>query len=201
MLIRGRTSRLPGHNEVRYIHGGVASPPPPPQSKIHHQLYSVCLVTVHVSCLDTETANLPRAPVVCLVTVPVSCLDTAPVVCLVTVPAVSCLDTAPVVCLVTVPVSCVDTAPVVCLVTVPLVIGHSSRAGGGNPPRTPPSSTGCLLSHSTWFRAWTQQPCRGGGNPPQPPPSSTPPGAGSQIYLLIFNNDGCCLFFRSTWTK
>ena len=47
MLIRGRTSRLPGHNEVRYIHGGVANLLPP-QSKSHHQQYSVSLDTVTV---------------------------------------------------------------------------------------------------------------------------------------------------------
>ena len=96
-------------------------------------------------------------------------MDTAPVVCLVIV-LVACLDTAPVVCLVTVPVSsapvvclvtvpvsCVDTSPVVCLVTVPV---------------------SCLDTAAV----------QGGGNPPPgPPPSSTPPGAGSQIYLRIFN--------------
>ena len=105
VLVRGRTSRLPGHKEARCIRGSVIF------STNTNFIYCTCLVLRH------STSKLPRAPVVYLVTVPVSCLDTSPVVCLVTVP-VSCLDTAPVVYLVTVPVSCLDTAPVVCLVTV-----------------------------------------------------------------------------------
>ena len=159
MLVRGRTSRLPGHNEVRYIHGGVATPPPP-QSKSHHQLYSVCLVTVPVSCLDT-------APVVCLVTVvrghSTGCFLSHST-CLVRGHSTGCLLSH----------------------STCLVIGHSSRAGGGNPPPGPPHRApvvclvtvpGLVLGHSS--RA-------GGGNPPPgTPPSSTPLGAGSQIYLLI----------------
>ena len=70
------------------------------------------------------------------------------------------------------------------------MLGHSSRAGGGNTPGIPPSSTppgagSQILSR----RAWIQQPClRGNPSTNPPPPSSTPPTAGSQIYLLIFKN-------------
>ena len=111
VLVRGRTSRLPGYNEGRYVSGGVA----PRKAK--------------------ATMNC-RAPAVCLVTVPVSCLDTAAV------------------------------------------------PGGGNPSRTLPSTTGCLLSHST-CDVMLGHSSRAGGETPPDPPSSTP-GAGSQIYLLIF---------------
>ena len=93
MLVRGRISRLPGHNEVRYIPGGVA-PPPPRKAKATMKCKApvVCLVTVHVSCLYIAAVQggnppapppapprtpPPRAPVVYLVTVPVSYLDTA----------------------------------------------------------------------------------------------------------------------------
>ena len=92
-----------------------------------------------------------RAPIVCLVTVPVSCLDTAAVPGERPSPGPS--PRAPVVCLVTVPVPCSDTAVVPGGETPPgphprarpfvlghifcLVLGHSRRAGGGTPPRTP----------------------------------------------------------------
>ena len=93
VLIRGRTSRLPGHKEARCIRGSV--------------IFSTNtnLTSQYLSRAWTQHQQTPLEHRVCLVTVPVSCLDTAPVVCLVTV-SVLCLDTAPV----TVPVSCVDTA-------------------------------------------------------------------------------------------
>ena len=162
MLVRGRTSGLPGHNEVRYIHGGVATLPPakqkPPSTVQRFLSHSTCLVLGHsTGCLLSHS--------ICLVLgYSTGCLLSHST-CLVRGHSTGCLLSH----------------------STCLVIGHSSRAEGGNPPRTPPSSTGCLLSHSTWSRAWTQQPCRGGKPPPGPPPSSTPPGAGSQIYLLIFN--------------
>ena len=66
MLVRGRTSRLPGHNEMRYIRGGVATPPPrKAKATMNCRASVVCLVTVHVSCLDTATvsgAEIPPGP-------------------------------------------------------------------------------------------------------------------------------------------
>ena len=54
VLVRGRTSRLPGHNELRYIPGEVAPPPPRKvKATMNCRAPVVCLVTVHVSCLDT----------------------------------------------------------------------------------------------------------------------------------------------------
>ena len=148
MLVRGRTSRLPGHNEVRYIRGGVATPPP----------------------RKAQATMNCRAPVVCLVTVPVSCLDTVAVL-------------------------------------------------GGETPRTPPSSTGCLLSHSTCIvfghsnRAGGETPpdphprarplvlghrfclvlghsrCAGGGHPPDHPPRARPLVLG-HIFIYLFSKKG-----------
>ena len=86
VLVRGRTSRLPGYNEGRYIPGGVA--PRKAKATMNCRAPVVCLVTVPVSCLDTAAVPggetppgpSPRPPVVCSVTVPVmSCLDTAAV--------------------------------------------------------------------------------------------------------------------------
>ena len=93
VLIRGRTSRLPGHKEARCIRGSM--------------IFSTNtnFTSQYRSRAWTQHQQTPLEHRVCLVTVPVSCLDTPPVVCLVTV-SVSCLDTIPV----TVPVSCVDTA-------------------------------------------------------------------------------------------
>ena len=144
MLVRGRTSRLPGHNEVRYIRGGVATPPP----------------------RKAQATMNCRAPVVCLVTVPVSCLDTVAVL------GGETPRTPP--------------SSTGCLLShsTCIVFGHSNRAGGGDPSGTPPSSTPLGAGSQILSRAWTQQMCRG-GTPPGPPPSSTPPRAGTHIYLLI----------------
>ena len=81
-----------------------------------------------------------------------------------------------VVFLVTVPVSCLDTAAV----------------PGEPPPDPPPSSTGCLLSHSTCLvlghsslsRARTQQPCRG-ETPPGPPHRARPLVLGHRFCLVL----------------
>ena len=98
MLTRGRTSRLPGHKEARFLRGRVITP-------------VIAQQPCHSTCL---------------------------------------------------------------------VLGYSSRAGGGNPPPDPPIEHR-LFAHSQYLSdAWTQQPCRGGVTPPGPPPSSTPPRAGSQ---------------------
>ena len=149
MLVRGRTSRLPGHNEVRYIHGGVATPPPakqkPPSTVQHLLSHSTCLVRGHsTDCLLSYST--------CLVLGHSTGCLLSHSTCLVRGHSTGCLLSHST-CL-------VRGHNTGCLLShsTCLVIGHSSRAGGGNPPRTPPSSTGCLLSHSNWSRAWTQQP-------------------------------------------
>ena len=64
-------------------------------------------------------------------------------------------------------ISCLDTA-------AGLVLGHSSRAGGGKPPRTPPSSTPLRAGSQILSRAWTQQTCRRGTPPPDTPLRARP---------------------------
>ena len=126
MLVRGQTSRLPGHNEVRYIRGGVGNPRPRKEKGTINCREPE--VTVPVSCLDTAAVPggklppdpSPRAPVVCLVTVPVSRLDTA---------AVSGGEIPP--------GPPPRAHPLVLGHRFCLVLGHSSGAGRGNPPPDP----------------------------------------------------------------
>ena len=136
-----------------------------------------------------KTTMNGRAPVVCLVTVPVSCLDTAAMPGEKPPPDPSLR--APVVCLATVPVSSLETA-------AGLVLGHSSRAEGRNPPGPPPRARPLVLGHSfclvlghrsraggSTCLVLGRSSRSGGGRPPPDPPSSTPSRAGTHLYLLI----------------
>ena len=165
MLIRGRTSRLPGHKEARFLRGRVITPVIAQQP-----CHSTCLGLGHSS--RAGGGNAPgsphRAPVVCLVTVPVWCLDTAAVQGGGYPPRTPPSSTppragsqrpphrAPVVCLVTVPVWCLDTAAV--------------PGGGKLPPGPPPSRTPPRAGSQTlpvWCLDTAALP--GGVNPPPDP--------------------------------
>ena len=109
MLIRGRTSRLPGHNEVRYSRRCRKLPPRKAKA----------------------TMNC-RAPVACLVTVPRSRAWTQQ----------PCRGGGP-------PPG-PPPSSTGCLLShsTCLVLGHSSRAGGGEPPQDPrPRARPLVLGH------------------------------------------------------
>ena len=143
MLVRGWIFRLPGHNEVRYIRGGVATPPRKAKATMNCRAPVFCLFIVPVSCLDTAAVPggkhhrpPPRAPVVCLVTVHVSCLDTAAVPGGKPPPGPPDPPSSTLWCWVTNFVVCLDTA------TVPG--GHPSRIP---PPRACPLVLGHTFIH------------------------------------------------------
>ena len=78
-----------------------------------------------------------------------------------------------------------------------LVLGHSSRSrartqqpcrGGGTPPGHPPRAHPLVLGHRFCLVLGHSRRAGRGTPHPRTPPSSTPPGAGTQIYLLIFKN-------------
>ena len=167
------------------VPGGEPPPDRPPRAPI---VQSTCLVLGHSSRSRARTQQpcwgggtppdrpFEHAPW-CWVTDFVSCLDTADVPAGEPPPRTAPLKHR----LFTVPVSCLDTA-------AGLVLGHSSRAGGGKPPRTAPSSTPLGPGSQILSRAWTQQTCRG-GTPPDPPPRPRPLVLGHRfIYLFLTNN-------------
>ena len=189
VLLRGQTSRLPGHNEVRYISGGLA---PPSLRKVKATMNSrapvVCLVTgqrragsgtdlppnrrAQLSEIYSRRCCLPprkakatmncREPLACLVKVPVSCLDTASVPGRETPP-----DTSP------------RARPLVLGHILCLVLGHSSRAGGGTPSKSPP------LEHAPWCWVTEFVSCLDTAAPPGPSPRARPLVLGHRFCLVL----------------
>ena len=80
------------------------------------------------------------------------------------------------------------------------MLGHSSRAGGGTPPRTPPRApVVCLVTVSV---SCLDTVAVKGGKPSRTPPSSTPLGAGSQISSRAWTQQPCRGEYLSrAWTQ